>query len=91
MIFNYQYHWCYKRRVTSRDLSKRYRKDSLYEKLKAHNKGGTTRKEMKNTLDRFTLEDLDHMLSNSTFIEAKNGVIKGKIEKSHTHVCKLFF
>ena len=46
----------------------------------AYNKGGTTRKEIVETLDSFALETLERMLSENALFEDKQGRIKGSDE-----------
>ena len=44
----------------------------------AYNKGGTTRREIEETLDKFALEELEVLLSDSILHEDEKGVIRGK-------------
>ncbi len=46
----------------------------------AHNEGGTTRKEIEETLDKFALSDLKRMLKEGFLVEDENGIITGKKE-----------
>ena len=53
--------------------------------LLAHNKGGTTREEILETLDAFALKSVDKLISENILYEDQMGVIRGKKERIYVN------